>query len=172
MKIIKNTSVYDTRALRSIFCIVHNHMKKLMGHSAPRWKLLEIKVQNKEYGTSGCAFYGGCGRDWDVFFSLCPGLTEHDVAWIAYHEFMHTYGHKHSAYSNIPKTELNVLFPDNKLVEIVKNKATTPVWITRYNSAVKRQKQWESKARRAKNALKKVNKTVVYYEKKYAQELN
>ena len=39
---------------------------------------------------------------------------EHDLAWLAYHEFMHSYGYNHSQYSNIPKAELDELFPENR----------------------------------------------------------
>ncbi len=39
---------------------------------------------------------------------------EHDLGWLTYHEFMHSYGYNHKQYTDIPKKELAMLFPDNR----------------------------------------------------------
>jgi hypothetical protein len=179
MKILKNTSAYDDAVLRKIICATHAYMVKLEGRKAPNWDNLRIKVRSKEYGWSGQSYYHGNGRgwghDWDVFFSLSPNMTVWGIVTAVYHELMHTYGYKHADYNDIPYKECAKVFPDNpkavtwnKPPKAPKPKAEKPpAWIAKYESAVKRKKAWETKKKRAETALKKINKTIKYYEKKY-----
>jgi len=181
MRIVKNSTVYDTRALRSIICATHAHMKKMEGRPAPNWSRLEIKIGNtKRHGYhSGHAFYGGrgyVGRA-DVFFGLCkPGtsmtMTNHSFCGLVYHELMHTYGYRHSQYSDIPISEILKLFPVEEDLPIAAPtlKKKEPVWIKRYKSALAREKAWTSKLKRAKTALKKAQRQRKYYESKYMTE--
>ena len=171
MKIIKNTSAFDTRALRSIICKTHAHMQKIEGKPAPRWKGLSIKIQSRLHGTSGRAFYNGLGYidDWDVFLSISPNTTIYEFAYLVYHELMHTYGYSHKQYSNIKNNEMKLIISDDGPLpeKIVLKQAAMPVWVKRYESALRRKESWEQKQSRAEKALKKVNAQIKYYERKY-----
>lgn len=115
MRIVKNTSRYETKTLRSVLCKVHAHMRKLEGRPAPNWKNLRVKIGHlSRWGWSGYAYYGGKSwKDWDVHFSLGQGQTLHCFAKAVYHELMHTYGYRHSQYSDLPDRECEMLFPEN-----------------------------------------------------------
>jgi hypothetical protein len=182
MRIINNSTVYETRALRTIICLTHWHMKKLMGKPAPNWNRLEVKIGNtKRTGYhSGHAFYGGRSSyigQADVFFGLCKPeasmtMTNHTFCHLVYHELMHTYGFRHSQYSDIPKREILKLFPIETDLPIANAplKKKELVWTKRYNSALAREKAWTTKLKRAKTALKKAQDQRKYYEKKYMSD--
>jgi hypothetical protein len=100
-------------------------MKKLEGKPAPKWNGLRIEIAKSRRGindVSGFAFYHGRGagyKPWDVFLGVPHNsATEHQVAHLVYHELMHTYGYKHHQYNDIPKSELERLFPDNLKLEL------------------------------------------------------
>lgn len=118
MKIIKNTTRYETRTLRTLICRVHAHMKKLERRPAPNWPRLRIAIGNRSRAYSGRAYFHGNGRgwgsDWDVYLSLPPDADERGTGSLVYHELMHTYGYRHGAYNDIPDAELAELFPENK----------------------------------------------------------
>lgn len=119
MKIVKNTSPYQTRQIRSVICAVHAHMRKLERRPAPNWKRLRVKIRSRAWGHSGWAYYEGKGRahgkDWDVLLSLSrQGCTIRQLALLTYHELMHTYGYRHRQFNDIPEQELQQLFPVNE----------------------------------------------------------
>ncbi len=57
MKIIKNTSLYDTKKLKGLFCFIHNLIAKDEGR-LPRWSILKIKIKKSKSYASGWAFLG------------------------------------------------------------------------------------------------------------------
>ena len=191
MRITKNTSGYCTRAIKAVFTKVHAFMRspKCEGKPAPNWRNLRVQIEGRDGGYhSGRAYYGGHGIDWDVFLTL-PRPTLKGTNWhterrkgeatnyrvrklasLIYHELMHTYGYKHSQYNDIRAEDLERLFPDNYLVPVPEPKperVKQAAHIDKYARLVARRKAWESKARRAENALKKINKSIRYYERTY-----
>lgn len=181
MRIVKNSTAYDTRFLRSIICTTHRYMQSLEGRPAPNWKALRVKIANtKRNGYhSGYAYFNGYGghKEWDVFFGLCKPdspmtMTNHTFCSLVYHELMHTYGYEHSQYSDIPKNEILKLFPDEVPLPLAKvaTKEKEPVWKKRYRAVLAREKAWASKLKRAKTALKKAQYQRKYYEDKYMSE--
>ena len=113
MKIVKNTSVFDTRALRSLICKTHAHMRKLERRSAPNWAGLRIAIRGKSHGWSGRAYHNGVSHwttkyseRWGVFFSINERMTTFEFAVAVYHELMHTYGYNHSQYNDISHKEV------------------------------------------------------------------
>ena len=182
MRIVKNSTPYDTRALRSIIYATHWYLKKLEGKPAPNWKRLEVKIGNtKRYGYhSGHAFYGGIADyvgQADVYFGLCKPeasmtMTNHTFCSLVYHELMHTYGYRHKQFTDIPKQEILKLFPIETDLLIAKAplKKKEPVWTKRYNSALYREKAWTTKLKRAKTGLKKAQYQLKYYERKYMSD--
>lgn len=194
MRITKNTSGYDTRAIKRVFTVVHAFMRspKCEGKPAPNWRGLRVKIEGRDGGYhSGRAYYHGRGCDWDVFLTLPrPVLrgtnwhTEHRkgkvqtyrvraLASLVYHELMHTYGYRHSQYNDIRAEDLERLFPDNYVLPTPAPKpepVKVAAWIQKRDRLLARRKAWESKAKRAENALKKINKSLRYYERTYGDE--
>ena len=67
--------------------------------------------------------------------------------------------------------ELEKLIPENYELPAQptpKAKPAEPVWTKRYKAALANKKRWLSKEKRAKNALKKINQKVRYYERTYS----
>lgn len=189
MRIIKNTSGYDTRAIKAVFTRVHTFMRsaKCEGKPAPNWKGLRVKIEGREDNRhSGRAFYGGHGYDWDIFLTL-PRPIKRGTDWaddkgkpntyrvrklasLIYHELMHTYGYKHAHYNDIRDADLETLYPDNFVLPAPGPKAEptkAAAWINKRDRLLARKKAWESKAKRAKNALAKIEKSLKYYARKY-----
>lgn len=123
MRIIKNTSKYESKSLRRIMCRVHAHMKKLERRSTPNWKSLNVKFSGRPRGGwAGWAFFYGNGYEWDVRFTLGLSsryhMAEIDFAIAAYHELMHTYGYRHRQYADLPYSEAAMLFPHNRKIPL------------------------------------------------------
>ena len=67
MKIIKNTSHYDTKKLKSMFCFIHSQLAKHEGKLS-WWSELDIKIQHRQHCRSGRAFLRKTyHKDWDMF---------------------------------------------------------------------------------------------------------
>ena len=104
MKIIKNTSLYDTKKLKGLFCHVHSQLAKYEGR-LPHWKSLKIQVMDKVQGrhASGCAYVGKVyGEGADMFLSLNKETSLKRIAQIFGHELMHSYGYKHHQFRKYP----------------------------------------------------------------------
>jgi len=104
MKIIKNTSLYDTKKLQSLFCLVHSQLAKYEGR-LPHWKSLKIQVMDKVLGrhASGCAYVGQVNNNRpDMWLSLNRETTVERISQLFGHELMHSYGYKHSQYRKYP----------------------------------------------------------------------
>lgn len=112
MKIIKNTSVYETKKLNTLFCFIHNliakHERRLR-----RWSMLKIHVKKHSRSYSGCANLGV-----PYFFNeniphmtlrMHKDLSLNEIAQLFAHELMHSYGYDHHQFNTDPLTndELN-----------------------------------------------------------------
>jgi len=87
----KNESVFDTLALRSLFCEVHNRMATAEGR-LKQWERLDIKVTAPKRHLSGEAAITGT---WMVL-RLPPHATPYQIAALMHHELQHSYGYRHA----------------------------------------------------------------------------
>ena len=105
MKIIKNTSLFETRKLNSLFCHVHKQLAEYEGR-LPHWKFLKIQVMNKVRGRrySGCAYVGQVYSrgEPDMWCSYNVVCTLEQIAQLFAHELMHSYGYHHYQYRDEP----------------------------------------------------------------------
>ena len=104
MKIIKNTSLFQTKKLNSLFCHVHNQLAQYEGR-LPHWKSLKIQVMDKVKGrhASGCAYVGKVyGRGADMWCSYNVDTSLERMAQLFAHELMHSYGYRHSQFRSNP----------------------------------------------------------------------
>ena len=172
MKIIKNTSGYDSRKLQSLFSAIHNEIAKDEGR-LKHWKKLKVKIQAKSYGYSGRAYLGKVYlQDWDMFLSVSPDLTFEDISQLFAHELYHSYGFNHHQFKTDPLNEKQITRLEKKfkiedLHRVEKPKAIVDHVKLRYENAQKKLAQWESQQKRTNNLVKKWKKKVAYYEKKY-----
>ena len=114
MKITKNTSQYETKKLKSLFCFIHSQLAKHEGRM-PWWDDLNINIQHKSYDYSGRAFLSPPRwKEWGMFLSISPHINLEDIAQLFAHELMHNYGYNHSQFNRDP------LSP--KEMEVIKNK--------------------------------------------------
>ena len=106
MRIIKNTSVYQTKKLKKLFGLIH-YIIALREGRLPQWKQLRVVVRNG--WNSGYAFYprwiGNNHKGWDMFLSVNNSTQvnylEH-IAQLFAHELMHNYGYKHRQFRTDP----------------------------------------------------------------------
>jgi len=172
MKIIKNTSGYDSRKLQSLFSAIHNEIAKDEGR-LKHWKKLKVKIQAKSYGYSGRAYLGKVYlQDWDMFLSVSPHLTFESISQLFAHELYHSYGFNHHQFKTDPLDEkqmarLEKKFKIEDLHRVEKPKIIVDHVKLRYENAQKKLAQWESQQKRTNNLVKKWKKKVAYYEKKY-----
>ena len=183
MKIIKNTSGYDTAKLKSLFCEVHSLISKREGKLA-HWKDLKVAVRRKSYGYSGRAYLGKVyGEGWDLFLSINDEMNISSLSQLFAHELYHSYGYDHKQYATWPLSENDIQILESKFsIEDLISKEeekTTQVnlvaknyskLLKRKENLLKRQKQYESNLKRITNNLKKVSRSIDVYEKKYDQE--
>ena len=105
MKIIKNTSLFQTKKLNSLFCHVHNQLAKDEGR-LPHWKSLKIQVMDKVKGrhASGCAYVGKVYSrgEPDMWCSYNVETSLERMAQLFAHELMHSYGYRHSQFRSNP----------------------------------------------------------------------
>jgi len=172
MKIIKNTSGYDSRKLQSLFTAIHNEIAKDEGR-LKHWNYLWVEIRAKSYGYSGRAYLGKVyGDGWDMFLSVSPRLTLKELSQLFAHELYHSYGFKHHQFKNDPLNEKQMARLENKfkiedLHRVEKPKVKVDHVKLRYENAQKKLAEWESKQKRTNNLVKKWKKKVAYYEKKY-----
>ena len=105
MKITKNTSLYETKKLKSLFCLVHNQLAKYEGKMS-WWDDLNIEIQNKTFSYSGRAFLSQpWHKTWGMFLSMSKDCSLNQVAQLFAHELMHNYGYKHHQFNRDPLTQ-------------------------------------------------------------------
>ena len=183
MRIIKNTSGYNTAKLKSLFCEVHSLVAKREG-KLPHWKDLKVAVRRKSYGYSGRAYLGKVyGEGWDLFLSINDEMNISSLSQLFAHELYHSYGFDHNQYQSWPLSENDIKILESKFsIEDLISKEeekTTQVnlvaknytkLLKRKENLLKRQKQYESNLKRITNNLKKVRRSLDVYEKKYDQD--
>lgn len=165
MRIVKNTSGYDTRALRALIVLAHRHIKKHEARNAPMWRLLEIVVRGRDLRqhTSGCAYLGGA----KMWLTLPrPTVSAREVLFLAYHELMHSFGYEHRQFRDLRADELAALVPNDRALPLERAKPKRDAQASRIASLMARKRQWETKAKRAETALKKINRSLAYYNRR------
>ena len=171
MKIIKNTSCYDSRKLQQLFCFIHSLIAKKEGR-LKQWKTLKVQIRNTNWRCSGRAYIGQVwGKGWDMFLSL---NKEHDLKRISdlfSHELMHSYGFRHKdMLSHYPLTEeqhnkIHKRFKNIDLLKQIKSKVVIDYVSLRKTRAEQNLTRWLSKYNFAENKVKKYQRQVKYYNK-------
>ena len=171
MKIIKNTSAYDSKKLQSLFSLIHNQISKNEGR-LKWWKDLKVQIRAKSYGYSGRAYVGKVyGESWDMFLSVSSTLNIEQISQLFAHELYHSYGYHHNQFKTQPLNEKQITCITEKfntvdLFKIIKTNEKVDHVKLRYENAKNKLTQWESKQKRINNLVKKWRKKVAYYENK------
>jgi len=110
MKII-NTSLYEPKKLRTLYCFIHKLISKDEGR-LPHWGSLEIKVMGKTLGNnySGTACVGKIHHSrnsdqTDMWLSMNINCSIYEIAQLFAHELMHSYGYEHHQFHTDPLTK-------------------------------------------------------------------
>ena len=170
MKIIKNTSKYDTKKLRQLFCFIHFLIAKKEGR-LKHWKHLQIAIRNSSRRNSGCAYIGQVfGSGHDMFLSLHWNWRLDDVSNLFAHELMHSYGYQHKNMLNVhtplvkeQHKKIKDKFGNVDFTKIEKPKVKVDYVSIRKTKAEKNLAKWLSKYSFAKNKVKKYQRQVKYY---------
>ena len=176
MKIIKNTSGFDTGKLRSLFSFIHRQVAKDEGKLS-FWKTLNIQVQSKTTSTySGQAYLGKYRvKKWDMFLSIADTISLYDLSQLFAHELMHNYGYRHHQFNDDPLTEkqMNEIkqnFDISDMKKVARAKKRINKVAQRYERMLKRQKAWSKKLKLANTNLAKVEKEIRKYERVHSEE--
>ena len=105
MRIIKNTSVYKTKRLKSLFCYIHEGVAYWGEGRLRYWKVLRIKVRGtQKRRSSGCAYYPSSigSYEYDMFLTLNSGENIWEIIQLFAHELMHNYGYSHRQFRRDP----------------------------------------------------------------------
>lgn len=164
---INNKTKYETRALRNLFkkCV------KELGLKKPR--TIDVVTSKYRYckGIGGLATIGG-----SYIKMKLPKLSETEkidvqrLARVFIHECHHNMGMIHKEMTSSDK--LNVDFVSGlEIPIIVKNKLENEndddKILEKYNLIKKRLKKHKTRQKRINNIVKKLDKSIAYYEKKY-----
>jgi len=176
MKIIKNTSSFDTGKLRSLFSFIHKQVAQDEGRLS-YWKTLNIQVQNKRTGNSysGRAYLNKWGSGWDMFLSISDGISINSLSQLFAHELMHNYGYKHHQFPRHPLNEKQMAdvkenFDVGEMKKVAKVKKRINKVAQRYERMLKRQKAWSKKLKLANTNVAKVEKEIRQYERVHSEE--
>jgi len=174
VKIIKNTSVFDTMFIKRVCVATHAHMAKIEGR-LKQWDYLKLKVEAKRSGYSGHAYYNGSY----MHFSLGPEIDVEHLAKLAYHELMHVYGYHHR-HGCDPSTQdiaticealgvsTDAPIPQKVLAPVAKHDLVED----RYQRMLTRQKTWAAKLKRAETAHAKVSREITAYQRRHGERVN
>lgn len=168
MKVINKTN-YNTRTLRSVMCSVHGDFPKRL----PTWKHLEVTVVYSRSGMSGYASYDG------YRMRLRVPKKKVSLLWFAklfHHEILHSYGLKHKDFQGNIGREMwkdaekyqwvvNKHGLQEMLEEVEPVKPKPDLREEKVRRLMERRKAWATKARRAETALKKIDRSLRYYQK-------
>ena len=117
MKIVKNNTHFNSQELKSLFCVIHNHIAK--HHKLGKlkgWHILNVFLANKVKGRlhSGCAYvgysdmlYGLKSKGWNMYLSINRKESIDGIIQLFGHELYHSYGFNHKDYP-----DAKVLFVD------------------------------------------------------------
>jgi hypothetical protein len=161
MRIIKNTSSFDTGKLRSLFSFIHNQIAKDEGKLS-YWKNLNIQIWNKSYGISGHAYLGKYyGNGHDMHLSMADDIGLYSMSQLFAHELMHSYGYHHHQFRSHPLSkeqiaDIRAKFDIGEMKKVAKAKKRINKVAQRYERMLKRQKAWSRKLKLANTNLAKV----------------
>ncbi len=165
---VTNTTRYPTALLRTIICRAHAENAKSRGRLRT-WGRVEIKIRRSLRGsyTSGHAYLNGT---YAVLTLPAPTCTAAQLYRLAWHELQHLYGYRHSNmglyYPPDEETQRECAgLPERMTEEPRKPKAKPDRQQTAYTRTLAAIKRWETKAKRAETALKKLRRRQAYYEK-------
>ena len=120
MNINKNTSLYDTKKLKGLFCHVHSQLAKYEGR-LPHWSTLKVQVMDKVQGRhgSGCAYVGKVisRSEPDMWISINKEASLERIAQLFGHELMHSYGYRHNQFRRNPLEPAHINDINNKFVK-------------------------------------------------------
>lgn len=170
---IRNQTKYNSRTLRSIACAVYTDVRKTEG-ACWQWGALRIETVTARSGYSGWAHLNG----FKMRLRLPPDkLDVAQFAALVEHELYHIYGVAHHKGSmncwkhykpELYQYAVDKIGATHLTPEAPKPKAKTDATAIRYERLLQREQSWLTKAKRAKNALAKIQKSKKYYEKKRA----
>lgn len=172
MKIIKNTSVFDTRFIKRACIATHAHMAKIEGRLT-QWNYLELKIENKCSGYSGHAYCGGSY----IHLSLSPQLLVKQLIKLTYHELMHIYGYLHRQGCDPSFQDIAIICktliidPDTPIPQPPPT-AKLNLVEKRYQQMLVRQRTWNAKLKRAETAYEKVTKEIAAYQRQYGERID
>ena len=175
MKIITNTSRFDTRFLRSLYVATHKHMKRTEGPMRA-WPRLCVTVSGKRHANyvSGYAYI----KSGPVHLTIGDHATTRTIVKTMFHEGMHVYGYRHSdggLKCDPHDDDLDVIcrdFPDMPLWQrAAKRPPPKDLIAERYARLKAREAAWRTKEKRAANALKKVRAAIRTYERRHSGKL-
>tara|TARA_A100000172_G_scaffold26811_2_gene15731 strand:+ start:5842 stop:6666 length:825 start_codon:yes stop_codon:yes gene_type:complete len=176
MKIIKNTSGFDTGKLRSLFSFIHRQVAKDEGKLS-FWKTLNIQVQSKTTSTySGQAYLGKYRVEkWDMFLSISDEISIGSLSQLFAHELMHNYGYEHHQFPRHPLSkeqldDIKANFDISDMKKVARAKKRINKVAQRYERMLKRQKAWSKKLKLANTNLAKVEKEIRKYERVHSEE--
>lgn len=165
MKVVNDTR-FDTRELRRILCAVHRDESRKRG-KMHRWRDLAVTVSYAKRGNrgyTGHAYFSG----WRAHLSIPRGTANRaEVAALWHHELLHLYGLRHRDFSpaalRCDTAPFVAAFPGD-LVEAEKApKSKEDPRAKRIAALVERRRRWETKAKRAATALKKIDASLRRY---------
>lgn len=185
MKIIKNTSKFDSKKLKPLFTLIHNLVAIREGR-LPHWNRLKVQIANKAEGYSGRAYVGEVyttADEWDVYLSVSENITLEKLSYLFAHELYHSYGYGHKQYRSDPLEVSDYEIIDtsfdiddmrskdvNKGTQINVVAKNYKKLLARRENLENKRKRYESNIKRVDNSLKKVEKSIKQYEKKYDNE--
>ena len=172
MKIIKNTSYYDSKKLQQLFCFIHSLIAKTEGR-LKQWKTLQVQIRNSTGRCSGRAYVGQVyGEGWDMFLSLNKNRDLKTISDLFAHELMHSYGYHHKDMLCVSTPlvkdhhqKIQDKFGNVNFTKIDKPKVKIDYVSLRKTRAEQNLTRWLSKYNFAKNKVKKYQRQVKYYHK-------
>lgn len=128
---------------------------------------------------SGRAFFPflkGTIPGWTRVDEWRPNLSTREIADLFFHEVMHVYGYKHGHGCDPGSADLDWImetlpeFPER--IQATSKAARRDLIRERYERLLMRRVSWAAKAKRAENALTKVERDIRVYENRHGSRLN
>lgn len=175
MKITTNTSGFDSRWLRSVFCKVHAVQAKHEGRYRG-WKLLKVYIKRRSgWSPTGCSGNAYVGRG-PIWMRLGDEVATRTIASVFWHEMMHVYGYEHSKGLGCEPhpdhlDEVCQGLPEKPVLKQIKVAVSRDVVVTRYQHILAREAAWKKKLSRATTALQKARRERRQYEQRHGERL-
>lgn len=164
---IENATTYDTRVLRTLVCRAHADLRRYEG-KLETWRGLRVHVRYRRGSRMASGGYATYSGYWILLALAREHVTTRTVAWIAYHELLHSYGYAHRQYHDATTEQVDRMIVG--LPELVPVRAPTPkppvdVRAWRYARVLAREKAWTRRLKRAETALRALRRQRRYYER-------